>query len=359
MRFGPTTTAGTSCWRRPPATGSGWVCRRCPRSGPARTASTSTGKPTTGTPRCAGWSGWAPRSSPSRSRPGSLDSPGRPGRQRVLRLRARVRAAAVHGEAQRIGGRSMESLTGQLLVATPALQGPELRPHRRAARRARGRAARSAWCSTGPPRCRSAEVLGGWGALAGEPAVLFEGGPVQPESAICLARIAPRRRPRWPASAGWPARSARSTCPPTPTRCASSVLGIRVFAGYAGWSPGQLEDEIDDRLVVRRSTPCRATRSPTARTTCGRWCCAARAASWRRWPTTRPTRRSTEPISRVMSRAPRRVRRSGRRVQPAWAGVYYCAGARAIRATWGRGAAGSAPHWQCGGQGFESPRLHP
>ena len=25
----------------------------------------------------------------------------------------------------------------------------------------------------------------------------------------------------------------------------------------------------------------------------------------------------------------------------------------------GRGAAGSAPHWQCGGQGFESPRLHP
>ena len=25
----------------------------------------------------------------------------------------------------------------------------------------------------------------------------------------------------------------------------------------------------------------------------------------------------------------------------------------------GCGAAGSAPHWQCGGQGFESPQLHP
>lgn len=25
---------------------------------------------------------------------------------------------------------------------------------------------------------------------------------------------------------------------------------------------------------------------------------------------------------------------------------------------WGISAAGSAPHWQCGGQGFESPMLH-
>lgn len=25
---------------------------------------------------------------------------------------------------------------------------------------------------------------------------------------------------------------------------------------------------------------------------------------------------------------------------------------------WGISAVGSAPHWQCGGQGFESPMLH-
>src|SRR6476646_525970 len=31
---------------------------------------------------------------------------------------------------------------------------------------------------------------------------------------------------------------------------------------------------------------------------------------------------------------------------------------RVRRASWGCGAAGSAPHWQCGGQGFESPQLH-
>jgi hypothetical protein len=39
--------------------------------------------------------------------------------------------------------------------------------------------------------------------------------------------------------------------------------------------------------------------------------------------------------------------------------VYTRAGVRRSADKWGRGAAGSAPHWQCGGQGFESPRLHP
>ena len=63
-----------------------------------------------------------------------------------------------------------------------------------------------------------AEVLGDWGALAGDPAVLFEGGPVQPESAICLARVRTPEPARCAASTGSTARSARSTSPSTPTR---------------------------------------------------------------------------------------------------------------------------------------------
>ena len=133
------------------------------------------------------------------------------------------------------------------------------------------------------------DVLGRWGELAGDPAVLFEGGPVQPESAICLARTRPGTSRRVTASTRSPARSARSTCPPTPTRCADSVAGIRVFAGYSGWSPGQLEEEIAaGSWFVFDALPGDAVRQP-ARTTCGRWCCAGRAASWPRWRTSRRT----------------------------------------------------------------------
>ena len=40
-----------------------------------------------------------------------------------------------------------------------------------------------------------AEVLGEWAGLARHPAVLFEGGPVQPDSAICVARARPGAGP--------------------------------------------------------------------------------------------------------------------------------------------------------------------
>ena len=81
-------------------------------------------------------------------------------------------------------------LTGQLLVATPALRDPNfdrsvvlVLGHEQSGalgvvlNRATGTAV--------------GEVLPGWDALAREPAVLFEGGPVQPDSAICVAWARP------------------------------------------------------------------------------------------------------------------------------------------------------------------------
>ena len=88
-------------------------------------------------------------------------------------------------------------------------------------------------------------MLPGWCDLAVEPGVFHVGGPCETDTALCLAH---RRRTRSPtrtaACAGWPATSTWSTSTATRTSCPSSSPGLRVFAGYAGWSPGQLAGEI-------------------------------------------------------------------------------------------------------------------
>src|SRR6266540_998792 len=76
-------------------------------------------------------------------------------------------------------GKPMESLTGRLLVATPALRDPNFE------RTVVLLVAHEDGGALGVVLNRAtevpvAEVLGNWGALAGEPAVVFEGGPVQP-----------------------------------------------------------------------------------------------------------------------------------------------------------------------------------
>lgn len=72
------------------------------------------------------------------------------------------------------------------------------------------------------------EPLPSWEPLAAEPAVVFVGGPVRPEVAIGLGREGDEVGP-----IDLDADPAFSTARP-----------VRVFAGYAGWSPGQLEHEL-------------------------------------------------------------------------------------------------------------------
>ena len=88
--------------------------------------------------------------------------------------------------------------------------------------------------------------LAPWEDLAADPAVLFVGGPVQHQSVICLAR--PDR------SAGPGAVEGFTPVTPEvgtldldldPDLVGSSFRQLRIFAGYAGWSAGQLEGEID------------------------------------------------------------------------------------------------------------------
>ncbi len=135
----------------------------------------------------------------------------------------------------------MESLTGRLLVATPSLHDPDFE-HTVVLL-----VAHEAGGALGVVLNRATEVpvsdvLGDWGTLAGEPAVVFEGGPVQPESAICLARARPGEDPRGFTRVSGPVGTVDLSADPGQVR--DQVERVRVFAGYAGWSPGQLEGEI-------------------------------------------------------------------------------------------------------------------
>jgi putative transcriptional regulator len=137
----------------------------------------------------------------------------------------------------------MESMTGQLLVATPTLKDPNFD------RTVVLLVAHETGGALGVVLNRAtevavADVLGGWGDLAGEPAVLFEGGPVQPESAICLARSRPEVTKRITGFHRVAGTLGTVDLSGDPERLRDSVAGIRVFAGYSGWSAGQLEEEI-------------------------------------------------------------------------------------------------------------------
>jgi putative transcriptional regulator len=137
----------------------------------------------------------------------------------------------------------MESLTGRLLVATPALRDPNFE------RTVVLLVAHEEGGALGVVLNRATEVsvsdvLGPWGSLANEPAVVFEGGPVQPEAAICLARVRTGSGEltgfnRVAGAVGTVDLSA------DPDALRADVVGVRVFAGYAGWGPGQLEAEIE------------------------------------------------------------------------------------------------------------------
>jgi putative transcriptional regulator len=137
----------------------------------------------------------------------------------------------------------MESLVGQLLVATPVLRDPNFE------RTVVLVVAHEHGGALGVVLNRATEVpvrdvLGGWGGVATEPSVVFEGGPVQPEAAICLARL---RAGTADMDGFSRVHGSLGTIDLTidPDTMAQQLLAVRVFAGYAGWAPGQLEDEIE------------------------------------------------------------------------------------------------------------------
>ncbi|MBK9180132.1 MAG: YqgE/AlgH family protein [Acidimicrobiales bacterium] len=93
-----------------------------------------------------------------------------------------------------------------------------------------------------------ARELPEWEPLAGGHGVFFVGGPVAPGTAIALGRVDPAEVPDGEGDGWRPVLGPLGTVDlgRHPTSIRPEPRQVRVFAGYSGWSAGQLEGEVDD-----------------------------------------------------------------------------------------------------------------
>lgn len=84
------------------------------------------------------------------------------------------------------------------------------------------------------------EIIDQWAPLAAEPDLFFLGGPVSPDSVICLGRLA---MPAAPAT-GRRVVGEIATVDLDEDPLVAGFAEVRLFAGYAGWGPGQLDSEL-------------------------------------------------------------------------------------------------------------------
>ena len=87
-------------------------------------------------------------------------------------------------------------------------------------------------------------VLPGWVDLVADPGVVFVGGPVQPEAAIGLARRAESDLSGLSGFAVLYDDLGTVDLERDPNEIVPGIGVARVFAGHAGWGPGQLDGEV-------------------------------------------------------------------------------------------------------------------
>ncbi|HMK11795.1 MAG TPA: YqgE/AlgH family protein [Acidimicrobiales bacterium] len=134
----------------------------------------------------------------------------------------------------------MVPITGRLLVASPMLGDPNF------ARTVVLMLAHGDEGALGLVLNRPSDVDVGavlpdvWRAVAPDPSVLFVGGPVASDAVIGLARVAGGGEGFVPVTGGL----ATVDLERAPQSIGEGVAAARVFAGHAGWGPGQLEGEL-------------------------------------------------------------------------------------------------------------------
>ena len=133
-------------------------------------------------------------------------------------------------------------LNGRLLVATPVLGDPNFE---RTVVLVLEHADEGAvgLVLNRPSETEVCEPLPGWDEVTASPSVIFVGGPVEQKAVIGLAR-----RGAADAEDGWRPLVGGVGIVDLgrgPDDLVPAIEDLRLFAGYAGWGAGQLEDEIE------------------------------------------------------------------------------------------------------------------
>lgn len=89
------------------------------------------------------------------------------------------------------------------------------------------------------------EPLDRWIELQSVPSSIFVGGPVEENALIALAQTPEPLEENGDYLSPIHGTIASADLTADPALVAAEVTGIRVFRGYAGWGPGQLEGEIE------------------------------------------------------------------------------------------------------------------
>jgi len=142
------------------------------------------------------------------------------------------------------GGDGVDDLIGRLLVASPQLGDPNFErsvilmlDH--------GPDGALGVVLNRPTGLPVDEILDVWRdqAQAAPPGVVFRGGPVSPDAVIGLARteLPEVDDAQWRLVLDGVGTVDLAVAPEEQP---VAVVGVRMFAGYAGWSPDQLEDEL-------------------------------------------------------------------------------------------------------------------
>jgi putative transcriptional regulator len=151
---------------------------------------------------------------------------------------------------------SPETLRGRLLVATPPLVDPNF-DRSVVLMLEHGDEGALGIIINRPTDASLAAVLPDWQAHASAPGVVFSGGPVAPEAVIALARGGAATDEGWVPVLD---EVGSVDVGRDPDDLGFRIDALRVFVGYAGWGPGQLEGELEEQawfvVPTLPSDPC-------------------------------------------------------------------------------------------------------